>query len=65
VSEVTVVCGGGLKAVLGASVGIVLGGEGEPTLVELCMFTLGLAGAGQQVGLMDGGASECHDLNIS
>jgi hypothetical protein len=32
VSEVTAACGGRLKAVLGASVGLVLGGEGQTTL---------------------------------
>ncbi len=36
VSEVTLARGGGIKAVLGASVGLLLGGEGETTLGELC-----------------------------
>ncbi len=34
VSEVTVAHGGELKAVLGASMGLVIGGEGEATLGE-------------------------------
>jgi hypothetical protein len=62
VSEVMVACSGGLKAVLGASVGVVLGGEGEATLG---VFTLGLAGAGQRVGRRDGGAVKHHDSKIS
>ncbi len=45
VSEVRAVCGGGLQAVLGDHVGLVLGGEGVTTLGKLCAFTLGLAGA--------------------
>ncbi len=65
VSEVTVVRDGGLKAVLGASVGLVLGGEGETNLGELHKFTLGLAGAGWRVGHRDGGASKRHDSKIS
>ena len=60
VSEVKVAHGGGLKAVLGASVGLVLGGEGENTLGELRAFTLdywelggGLAiGMGEQMRTM-------------
>ncbi len=47
VSEVTDACGGGLKAVLGDHVGLILGGDGATTLGELCAFTLGLAGAGR------------------
>ena len=65
VSEVTVARGGGLKAMLGASMGLVLGGEGEPILGELRKFTLGLVGAGQRVGCRDGGASKNHDSKIS
>jgi hypothetical protein len=57
--------GGGLKAVLGASVGVVLGGEGEATLGESRVFTLGLPGTGRRVGQRDGGASKRHDLKIS
>jgi hypothetical protein len=49
VSEVAVAHGGGLKAVLGASVGLVLGGEGETTLGELRAFTLGLAEQGSRL----------------
>jgi hypothetical protein len=65
VSEVTAACGGGLKAVLGASVGLVLGGKGETTLGELHEFTLGLAGAGQWFSRRGGGAIECNDSKIS
>jgi hypothetical protein len=32
VSEVTAACGGGLQAVLGDHVGLILGGEGQPPL---------------------------------
>jgi hypothetical protein len=60
-----VACGGGLKAVLGASVGRVLGGEGEATLGESREFTLGLGGAGRLVSLRDGGASKRHNSKIS
>ncbi len=50
-SKVTAACGGGLQAVLGASVGLVLGGEGATALVgEFRAFTLGLAGAGWWFG---------------
>ncbi len=45
--------------------GVVLGGQGEATLGELPVFTLSLAGEGQQVGQRDGGASERHDSKIS
>jgi hypothetical protein len=65
VSEVTTACGGGLKAVLGASMGLVLGGEGETTLGDLREFTLGLAGAGQWFSNRDRGASKHHDSKIS
>jgi hypothetical protein len=65
VSEVTAAGSGGLKAVLGASVGLVLGGEGETTLGESCQFTLGLAGARQCFSRKDGGVSKCHDSKIS
>ncbi len=65
VSEVMAACGGGLKAVLGDSVGLVLGGEGETTLGELHEFTLGFAGEGQWFSCRDGGASVCHDSKIS
>ncbi len=65
VSEVKVAHGGGLKAVLGASVRVILGGEGEATLGDSRVFTLDLAGAGRQVGRRDGGASKCHDSKIS
>ncbi len=61
VSEVTAACGGGLKAVLGVSVRLVLGGEGETTFGELHEVTLELAGAGQWFNRRDGGASEHHD----
>ncbi len=65
VSEFTAACGGGLKAVLGASVGLVLTGEGATTLGELREFTLGLAGAGQRFSCRDWGAREHHDSKIS
>jgi hypothetical protein len=64
-SEVKVAHGGGLKAVLEASVGVILGGEGKATLGESCVFTLGLMGAGRRVGWRDGGASKCHKSKIS
>ncbi len=57
-------CDGGLKAVLGDQVGLVLGGEGENTLGELLAFTLGLAGKGWWFGRRDGGASTRHDSKI-
>jgi hypothetical protein len=41
--------------------GVILGGEGEATLGDSCVFTLGLAGAGWWVGRRDGGASKCHE----
>ena len=65
VSEVKVACGGGLKAVWGASKGVILGGEGEATLGDSCMFTLGLAGAGRRVSQRDGGVSKRHKSKIS
>ncbi len=64
-SKVTADCGGGLKAVLGASMGLVLGGEGETTLEELREFTYGLVGAGRWFSRRDGGASKRHDSKIS
>jgi hypothetical protein len=60
-----VACGGGLQAVVGDRVGLVLGGEGATTLGELCLFTLGLAGAGWWFGHQDGGARVHHDSKIS
>ncbi len=57
VGEVKVAHGEGLKALLGASMGVVLGGEGEATLGDSRVFTLGLAGAVCRVGRRDGGAS--------
>jgi hypothetical protein len=65
VSEVIAACGGGLTAVLGDYVGLVLGGEGATTLGESHAFTLGHAGAGRWVGRRDGGTSTCHDSKIS
>ncbi len=64
-SEVTAACGGGLQAVLGDHVRLLLGGEGATTLGELRAFTLGLVGARQQFGCRDGGASAHHDSKIS
>ncbi len=64
VSEVTAACSGGLEAVLGDHVGLVLGDEGATTLEASCAFTLGLAGARQWFGHRDGGASTCHDSKI-
>jgi hypothetical protein len=55
VSEVKVACGGGLKAVLGASMRVILGGEGESTLGDSHVFTLGLVGAGREVGWLEVG----------
>ncbi len=46
VSEVASGCGGGLTAVLGDHVGLVLGGEVAITLGDLQEFTLGGEGAG-------------------
>jgi hypothetical protein len=65
VNEVPAACGGGLQSMLGASMGLVLGGEGTTTLGELWVFTLGHAGAGQWVGRRDRGASAHHDSEIS
>jgi hypothetical protein len=65
VSEVKVACGGELKAVLGASMRVILDGEGEVTLGDSRMFTLGLAGAGYWVGWRDSGVSEHHKSKIS
>jgi hypothetical protein len=65
VSEVMAACGGGLKAVLGDHVGLVLGGEGATTLGELRAFTLGHAGARRWFGRRDGRASTLHDSKIS
>jgi hypothetical protein len=45
--------------------GLVLGGEVTTILGELCVFTLGDAGAGRWVGRRDGGASTRHDSKIS
>jgi hypothetical protein len=47
VSEVTAGCGGGLTAVLGDHVGLVLGGEVATTLGDSHKFTLGGEGARQ------------------
>ncbi len=65
VSVVMAGCGGGITAVLGDHVGLVLGGEVATTLGELRKFTLGDTGAGQWVGGRDGGASVHHDSKIS
>jgi hypothetical protein len=65
VSEVMAVCGGGLTAVLGHHVGLVLGGEVVTTLGELRAFTLGDAGVGRWVGHRDGVASVRHDSKLS
>jgi hypothetical protein len=47
VSEVTTDCGGGLTAVLGDHVELVLGCEVVTTLGDLCELTLGGEGAGR------------------
>jgi hypothetical protein len=65
VSEITAGCGGGLTAVLGDHVGLVLGGEVTTTLGDLCEFTFGGEGARWWVGRRDGGASAQHDSKIS
>ncbi len=65
VSEIAAGCGGGLTAVLGDHVGLVLGGEVATTLGDLCEFTLGGEGAGWRVGHRDGGASTRHASKIS
>jgi hypothetical protein len=65
VSEILAACSGGLTAVLGDHVGLVLGGEGATTLGESRKLTLGRAGAGQWVGRRDEGASARHDSKIS
>ncbi len=49
VSEVIAACGGGLKAVLGDHVGLVLGGEGATTLGELRGLAIAM---GEQVHTM-------------
>ncbi len=64
-SEVTAGYGGGLTAVLGDHVGLVLGGEVATTCGDSPKFTLGYAGAGRWVGRRDGGASARHDSKIS
>jgi hypothetical protein len=53
VSEVMAACSGGLQAVLGDHVGLVLSGEGATTLGESCEFALGLVGAcsGSGIGM--------------
>jgi hypothetical protein len=58
VSEVMVACGGERQAVLGASMGLVLDGEGATILGESCKFTLGLAGTGGWFGRRDEGANK-------
>jgi hypothetical protein len=65
VSEVTAGCKGGLTAVLGDHVGLVLGGEVATTLGKLSEFTLVDAGASGWVGRRDGRASTRHDSKIS
>ncbi len=65
VSEIATFCSGGLTAVLGDHVGLVLSGEVATTLGDSCEFTLGSEGAGQWVGCRDGGASVYHDSKIS
>ncbi len=65
VSKVMACCSGGLTAVLGDHVGLVLGGEVATTLGELRVFTLGDAGARWWVAHRDGGASACHDSKMS
>jgi hypothetical protein len=47
VSEVAAGCGGGLTAVLGDHLGLVLGGEVATTLGDSREFTLGGEGAGR------------------
>jgi hypothetical protein len=64
-SVVKVACGGGLQDVLGASMGVILGREGEATLGDAHVFTLGLVGVGRWVNWRDGGASRCHNSKIS
>ncbi len=53
VSEIMVSCSGGLKAVLGASVGLVLSAEGETTLGNCTRSPLDLRewGDGSAVGM--------------
>jgi hypothetical protein len=65
VSEVAAGCSGGLTAVLGDHMGLVLGGEVMTTLGDLHQFTIGGEGAGRWVGCRDGGASARHDSKIS
>jgi hypothetical protein len=65
VSEVKVAYSGGLKAVLGASMRVILSGEGEATLGDSHVYTLGIAREGWQNGQRDGGASKCHESKIS
>ncbi len=57
--------GGGLQSgpvevVLGS-----VGGEGDTTLGGSCVGTLGCPGIGIRGGRKDGGASSCHNLNMS
>jgi hypothetical protein len=65
VSELAAGCSGGLTAVLGDHMGLVLGGEVAATLGDLRMFTLRGEGAGWWVGRRDGGASMHHDAKSS
>jgi hypothetical protein len=65
VSEVAAGCSGGLTAVLGDHMGLVLGCEVTTTLRDLHKFTIGGKGAGRWVGRRNGGASARHDSKIS
>ncbi len=42
-----------------------VGGEGDTTLGGSCVVTLGCPGIGGRGGRKDGGASSCHDSNMS
>jgi hypothetical protein len=65
VSEVTAACGGGLQAVLGDRLGLVLGGEGVTNLWRIAQVHFGLVRARQWCSHRDGGASARHDSKIS
>ncbi len=57
--------GGGLQSGLAEVVLGGVGGEGDTTLGGFCVGTLGRPGIGRRGGRKDGGASSCHDSNMS
>jgi hypothetical protein len=57
--------GGGLHDGLATIGWVGVGGEGDTTLGESCVGTLGWPGIRIQGGWKEEGASSCHDSNIS